>query len=276
MQQARRCQRHAARKIFHVNACKVQGSALSGDRLIGGLPVHLHSAHAHAASRGKDFQFFFFLDGSRDQRSSDDGAEAFHGEDAINRQTKERSRVFRGNFGGRLREFAFQIVKPSAFECADGNHGRAFQKRSAQKVFQFHAHDVECFGIDRVGLGDHRDATSNRQQPADIEVLDGLRLDAFIGRDHEQDEIDAADPREHVAHEALVSGDIDEAETQVFAARRFQIEVRKSNVDGDAAALLFFETIGIDAGERFDQRGLAVVDVTGGADDDGLHGSDDN
>ncbi len=49
--------------------------------------------------------------------------------------------------------------------------------------------------------------------------------------------------------------------------------MRKADVDGDAAALLFFETIGIDAGERFDQRGLAVVDVTCGADDDGLHGS---
>ena len=100
-----------------------------------------------------------------------------------------------------------------------------------------------------------------------------LRLDAFIGRDDEQDEIDAADAGEHVAHEALVSRDVDETEAQVFVVCRLQIQVRKADVDGDAAALLFFETIGIDAGERFDQRGLAVVDVTGGADDDGLHGS---
>ena len=59
-----------------------------------------------------------------------------------------------------------------------------------------------------------------------------------------------------------------------LGAGRF--EVGKADVDGDAAPLLFFEAIGIDAGERFDQRGLAVVDVPGGADDDGLHGSDDN
>ena len=174
MQQTRRCQRHAARKIFDVNASKVQGGALTGDRLIGGLPVDLHSAHAHAASRGEDFQFFFFLDGARDQRSGDDGAEAFHGENAIDGQAKERSRVFGGNFGGRLREFAFQIVKPGALERADRDHGRVFEKRSAQKVFEFHAHDVECFGVDGVGLGDHGNAAADREQPADIEVLDAF------------------------------------------------------------------------------------------------------
>ena len=42
-------------------------------------------------------------------------------------------------------------------------------------------------------------------------------------------------------------------------------------VDGDAAALFFFQAVGVDAGERFDQGGLAVVDVAGGADDDVLH-----
>ncbi len=50
MQQAGRRQRHAAREIFDVHAREVQGGALSGDRLIGGLPVDLHAAHAHAAA----------------------------------------------------------------------------------------------------------------------------------------------------------------------------------------------------------------------------------
>ena len=45
----------------------------------------------------------------------------------------------------------------------------------------------------------------------------------------------------------------------------------KADVNGDAAALLFFQAVGIDAGEGLYQRGLSVVDVPGGADDDGLH-----
>ena len=45
----------------------------------------------------------------------------------------------------------------------------------------------------------------------------------------------------------------------------------KADVDGDAAALLFFQAVGVNAGQRLYQRGLAMVDVSGGADDDGLH-----
>ena len=46
--------------------------------------------------------------------------------------------------------------------------------------------------------------------------------------------------------------------------------MREAEVDGDAAALFFFQTVGVDAGEGADQRGLAVIDVSGGADDDVL------
>ena len=45
----------------------------------------------------------------------------------------------------------------------------------------------------------------------------------------------------------------------------------EAEIDGDTAALLFFQTVGVDTGEGFDQRGLAMVNVSGGADDDGFH-----
>ena len=47
--------------------------------------------------------------------------------------------------------------------------------------------------------------------------------------------------------------------------------MRKTQVNGYAALLFFFETIGIDAGECPDQGGLAVVDMAGGSDDDVFH-----
>jgi hypothetical protein len=58
-----------------------------------------------------------------------------------------------------------------------------------------------------------------------------------------------------------------------LAARYGQFEMREAQIDGDAAALLFFQAVGINAGQGFDQRGLAVIDVAGGADDDGFHGA---
>src|SRR2546429_8739300 len=42
----------------------------------------------------------------------------------------------------------------------------------------------------------------------------------------------------------------------------------RSQIDGDAAALLFFEPVGMRSGERLDERRLAVVDMPGRADDD--------
>jgi hypothetical protein len=48
--------------------------------------------------------------------------------------------------------------------------------------------------------------------------------------------------------------------------------VSEAEIDGDTSALFLLKAVGIDPGERFDERGLAVIDVAGGPDDDVLHG----
>ena len=75
-------------------------------------------------------------------------------------------------------------------------------------------------------------------------------------------EVDAAGAGEHVVHQPLVAGDVDEADHAV-AGRH----VGEAEVDGDAAGLLLLQPVGVDAGQRPHQAGLAVVDVAGGADD---------
>ena len=102
------------------------------------------------------------------------------------------------------------------------------------------------------------------QQAADIEMLARLRLDGFVGGDHEQHQIDAAHAGQHILDEALVAGHVDEAQAQV----RGKLEMSEADIDGDAAALLFLQAVGVDAGQGFDERGLAVIDVAGRADDD--------
>ena len=107
----------------------------------------------------------------------------------------------------------------------------------------------------------------NAQQPADVEVLARLRHHRLVGGHDEHHEVDAADAGEHVLDEALVAGHVDEREVDV--ADR---QVREAEIDRDAARLFFLQPVGIGAGQRLDQRGLAVIDVAGGADDDRLHG----
>ncbi len=59
---------------------------------------------------------------------------------------------------------------------------------------------------------EYGDSALDSEQPADIEVLAGLRLDAFVGGDDQQHQINSADPGQHVADEALVAGNVDETD----------------------------------------------------------------
>lgn len=120
-------------------------------------------------------------------------------------------------------------------------------------------HKIEDVLVDQVGFGERDDAARNAEQAADFEMLASLRLDGLVGGDDEQQQIDATCSGQHILDEALMPGDIDKAKIA---------EVREAQVDGNAAALFLFETIGINAGECADQRRLAVVDVSGGAHDD--------
>jgi hypothetical protein len=89
---------------------------------------------------------------------------------------------------------------------------------------------------------------------------------AFVGGNDEHDEIKAVRSGEHVFHEAFVAGYIYESKVRIANG-----EIGKTNINGDAAFLLFFQAVGVDARQSSDERGLAVVNVAGGADDDAFH-----
>jgi len=235
--------------------------------------VNLNSAHAYALALGKEFEFGLFIDSPGNQSAGNHRAEAFHGEDAINGETGEAGGIACGHLGGHTHKSALQVIHSSAGKRTDWhNPGVGWvEECPAQEVFDFQADDVEGFRVDEIGLGEHGDSATHGEQAADIEMFASLRLDGFIGRDYEKNEINAADTSEHVAYETLVAGDVDEAQAQGFAAGGSQLEMCEADVDGDAAALLFFQAVGIDAGEGLDQRGFAVIDVARGADDDGFH-----
>jgi len=93
--------------------------------------------------------------------------------------------------------------------------------------------------------------------------LAGLGLDGFVRGDYQEDQVDSAAPASMLVTKPLVSGDVDKAEPY---AGFFQ--EGETKIDGDAAALFFFEAVGMRAGQGLNEGGLAVVDMAGGADDD--------
>ena len=80
-------------------------------------------------------------------------------------------------------------------------------------------------------------------------------------------QVDAADAREHVLDEPLVSRHIDEGEVDPV-----DLLVREAEIDGDPAGLLFLQPVRVGSRQRQHERALPVIDVPRRADDDRFHG----
>ena len=117
--------------------------------------------------------------------------------------------------------------------------------------------------LDAVDLGQCHRAAFDAEQVQDAEMLARLRHHAVVRCHHQQGEIDSRGTGEHGVDEALVAGHVDEAQHAAVIQRLVGV----AELDRNAARFLLLEPIGIDAGECMHQRGLAVVDVSGGADD---------
>ena len=140
--------------------------------------------------------------------------------------------------------------------------GASSRKRALHQLADFQLDDLARGLVDEVALGQGDDAVAQAEQAEDFEVLARLRHDRVVGGDDEHGQVDAGGAGEHVLDEALVAGHVDDAEAEVA-----QVEGGEADVDGDAAGLLLGQAVAVDAGEGLDERGLAVVDVAGGAED---------
>ena len=69
---------------------------------------------------------------------------------------------------------------------------------------------------------------------------------------------------EHVVNKAFVSGHIHKRQPSTLSIG----VMRKAEVNGDAPAFFLRELIRVDSGQCLDERGLAVVDVPAGANDE--------
>lgn len=128
------------------------------------------------------------------------------------------------------------------------------------------ADKFEPLGIDEVDFGEDDQAVVDAQKVADGEMFAGLGHDTFVGGDHQHHKVHTAGACDHGTDQAFVSGNIDDADVNVFCAKR-----SKAQVDRDTTALFFGEAIGALACERVDKAAFPVVDVSGCSEDSVLH-----
>ena len=193
--------------------------------------------------------------------SGDHGAEAGDGEAAVDGEAGT-AQVLPGV--GLIQDAVhgfFQFVQAIAGVGGDADHGAALEGCAFQGVFNLGFDQFHQFFIDQISLGDHHQAAGDLQDIEDSQMLPGLRHDAFIGGHDQQCEVDGAHAGQHVFDKSLVAGNVDDADFPSAG----QFHPGETQVNGHFPGFLFGEAVRIDAGQRFNQGGFAVVHMSGGA-----------
>ena len=156
-----------------------------------------------------------------------------------------------------------ECVDAVAGRCRDGHDRRVEQGRAGEPIAHLLGGDRSGLLVDEVPLGQRHDRGTGAQDVEDLQMLLRLGLPSFVGGHHEQHRPDRTDARQHVADEALVARNIHEADLATARQRA----PRVPEVDREPSALLLVPAVRVHPGEADDQRGLAVVDVSGGRHD---------
>ena len=90
----------------------------------------------------------------------------------------------------------------------------------------------------------------------------GLGHPSLVSGHHEQGDVDGFDAGEHVLEVSLVTGNVDKR----HFGPSWEDCPGEPEVDGEPPLFLFVPAVRVPSGDPLDECRLAVVDVTGGAD----------
>jgi hypothetical protein len=138
----------------------------------------------------------------------------------------------------------------------DGGSGKA---RVLEPAAYFQGSRLDGWLVHEISLGQSNHRAVGAEHVDDLEVLLRLGLPSLVGGDDEQNESHRSYPGQHVPNESLVARDVHESDLLTGRERG----PSESEVDREASSLLLGQTVWIHSGEPEDQRGLAVVDVSG-------------
>ena len=235
---------------------QVQRRPLSGFRFRLRRIMILDAADADFPSLRVDHDLFPGHAGAFHQGPCHHRSEALHGKHPVHRETEQlrRAAAFRG-VPYPFQDHASQKFNILAGNCRDPDRRRVFEETPFDKLPGILLHHPAPVFLGEIRLGKYEDPLFNVQHLQDLKMLPGLRHHAFIQPDDQKDEVNAADPRQHVLHEFFVARHVDDPDLQAFVVR----QARKAEFNGDAPLLLLLEPVCVDSRQRLDEPGLSVV-----------------
>ena len=127
----------------------------------------------------------------------------------------------------------------------------------------------QMVGVAQIGFGESDHTGRRARELENAQVLLGLGHPSLVGVHHEEAAVDAAHSGQHVPEITHVTRNVDERDPLAVG----RVQVREPQIDGESAFLFLGPTIGVGAGEGLDERGLAVVHVTGGGENAHVSGA---
>ncbi|MNZ34502.1 hypothetical protein D3C78_518800 [compost metagenome] len=250
-----------------------------GGYLVDALVIGLQGAHLHLPIGGVEAQLVPHLEAALLQGAGQHCAGAAGGKDPVHIEARwclftraARGALFAGNLrflyiGKLAHDGGVQAVDVVAALGADaddiGHHAALVHHPLQQRLLQ----QFKLVGAHQIALVDADQQARHPHGPEQAQVIAGHRHPALVGGDDQEHQIQAPEPRHHVADIALVAGHVDDAYGVALAV----VEVGEAEILGHADGLLVGAGRG-DAGEGLDQQRLAVIHVAGQTDDGAVGG----
>jgi len=260
---ARVREHHSSVDGLLLDAGEVRRDARAGPCGVDGPTVRLQTADPAAQAARHQLDLFAHAQRSVDQPPGHDRAEARHRERSVDGQAGSRQIAPRRCGAEDRLQRREELLEPSPRRRGDVDDRSVGERRARERGADLRADEGRPLVVDEIALAEDDHASLDAEQLEDREVLPGLGHDALIRGHDEHDRVDTADAGEHVADEVLMARHVDDAHVRAAGKR----EPGEAQVDGHPALAFFAQAVGVDAGERVNERGLAVVDVAGRSDD---------
>ena len=210
--------------------------------------MHLNRTHTNLVARRQHAELLSDAHFGAHRSTGDDDAVSLDDERAIQGKPEDAGGAARREAVELVHDLLAQFVETGAGYRRHLDYRRIDERGAVCEQFDLVADVADSRGVGEVSLGDHEDAAARAEQMQDVEMLLGLRHNPVVGCDGEQHEVDAVGAGEHVADEALVAGDVDDAGASAVGQR----EVGEAEIDRNPALLFLLEAVGVLPGERPD------------------------